>query len=195
MKLYYAAKTRSSRIVWLLEEAGIDYDIVPITLGDPNHSADFLAASPMGKVPAIRDDSTALADSAAISLYVCDRYPEAGLAPPLDHEDRGPYMYWTVYTPVVVEPAMVEKMSGMESNPRSYGWGSFDLMISTMERQLENGPWILGDRFSGADIMTGSAVVFMQMFGMLPESEVLSAYAKRCLDRPAYQKALSLDAD
>lgn len=194
MKLYYAPKTRSSRIAWLLEEADIDYEIVPITLGNPDHPADFLAASPMGKVPAIRDDNTALSDSAAISLYVCDRYPGAGLAPPVEHEDRGPYLYWTMYTPAVIEPSMAEKMSGMEPNPRSYGWGSFDLMISTLEKQLENGPWLLGERFSGADVITGSSVVFMQMFGMLPESETLSAYAKRCLERPAYQKAMRLDA-
>ncbi len=193
MKFYYAAKTRSIRVAWLLEEASIDYEIVPITLGDPNHPADFLAASPMGKVPAIRDENTALAESAAISLYVCDRYPEAGLAPALDHEDRGPYLYWTMYTPAVIEPAMAEKMSGMEPNPRSYGWGSFDLMVSTLEKRLQNRRWLLGEKFSGADIMTGSSVVFLQTFSMLPESEILSAYATRCLERPAYQKAMSLE--
>ncbi|MDJ0759139.1 MAG: glutathione S-transferase family protein [Woeseiaceae bacterium] len=195
MKFYYAPKTRSVRIAWLLEEAGIDYEIVPITLGNPDHPADFLAASPMGKVPAIRDDSTAMAESAAICVYVCDRYPEAGLAPPLDHEDRGPYLYWTMYTPAVIEPAMAEKMFDLEPNPRSFGWGSFELMISTLEKQLEQGPWLLGEAFSGADIITGSSVVYLQMFGILPESEILSAYAKRCLDRPAYQRAMSLDAN
>ena len=195
MKLYHAAKTRSSRIAWLLEEAGVDYELVAITLGNPNHPADFLAASPMGKVPAISDDNTAMAESAAICLYVCDRYPEAALAPAVDHPDRGDYLYWTLYTPAVIEPAMVEKMAGIEPNPRSYGWGSFDLMISTLEKRLENGPWLLGESFSGADIITGSSVVFMQMFGMLPESETLATYAKRCLDRPAYQKALALEQD
>ena len=193
MKLFYSPQTRSSRIVWLLEEAGVDYALVPIVLGAEDQPVEFVAASPMRKVPAIQDGDVAMADSAAIAIYVADRYPEAGLAPAIDDPARGQYLYWCIYTPGVIEPAMVEKMSGIEPNRRSYGWGSFDLMVSTLENALETGPWLLGERFSAADIMTGSAVVFMRMFDLLPESEILDAYAERCLERPAYQHALKMD--
>ena len=193
MKLFYSKQTRSSRIVWLLEEAGIDYEMVPIEMGAEDQPADFLAASPLRKVPAIEDGDVAMADSAAIAIYVSDRYPNAGLGPSINDPLRGQFLFWTMYTPAVLEPAMAEKISGAEPNPRSHGWGSFDLMIETLERQLSPGPWLLGDQFSAADIVTGSSVVYLRMFGMLPESELLNAYADRCLERPAYQAALQMD--
>ena len=64
-------------------------------------------------------------------------------------------------------------------------------MIETFEQGLGDRPWILGDEFTAADVMLGSSAVFMRMFDMLPDSPVLSAYADRCLERAAYQKALS----
>ena len=73
------------------------------------------------------------------------------------------------------------------------GWGSFDLMVQTLESALEGKTWLLGDQFSAADVMVGSSVAFLRMFEMLPDSEILNAYADRCLARPAYQKALSLE--
>ena len=193
MKLFYSKQTRSSRIVWLLEEAGVDYEIVTIELGAADQPADFLAASPMHKVPAIEDGDVAMADSAAIAIYVADRYADAGLAPAIDDPLRGQYLFWTMYTPGVVEPAMAEKIAGTEPNPRSYGWGSFDLMIETLEKPLSTDPWLLGEQFSAADIITGSSVVYLRMFGMLPDSEVLNAYADRCLERPGFQKALAMN--
>ncbi len=193
MKLFYSPRTRSSRVVWLLEEAGIDYELVPIQLGADDQPADFLAASPMRKVPAIQDRHVAMADSAAIAIYVADSYPEAGLAPALDEAARGDFLYWCLYTPGVIEPAMAEKISGSEPNPRSFGWGSFDLMIETLEKRLQDRTWLLGETFSAADILTGSSVVYLRMVGLLPESETLSDYADRCLQRPAYQVALKMD--
>ncbi len=193
MKLFYSPRTRASRIVWLLEEAGIDYELVPIELGATEQPEEFLDASPLRKVPAIKDGDVAMADSAAIAIYVADRYPEAGLAPAIDDPRRGQFLYWCLFTPGVIEPAMAEKMAGTEPNPRSYGWGSFDLMIATLETTLADGPWLLGEHFSAADVITGSSVVFLKMFNMLPESAVLEAYAQRCLERPGYQLALKMD--
>jgi glutathione S-transferase len=66
-------------------------------------------------------------------------------------------------------------------------------MLATWERGLEKGPWLLGDRFSAADVMVGSSAVFMRLFGVLHDSPIINAYADRCLERPAYQRALALD--
>ena len=192
MKLYWAPKTRASRAVWLLEEAGVDYEIEVVDIrADPRRdSQEFLRASPMGKVPALVDGDVSVAESAAICIYVADRYAPGRLAPALDAAQRGKYLYWMMYTPAVIEPAMAEKFSGADSNRTSHGWGDYDTMIRTLEAGLSGHEWVLGAEFTAADVMVGSSVVFMQLFGILPESDVLSDYAARCLARPAYQAAL-----
>ena len=195
MKLFWCPKTRAARIVWMLEEAGVDYQRVLVDIRDPDAERDpaFLRASPMGKVPALQDGDVLMADSAAIALYVADRYPAAALAPALDDPQRGEYLYWMLYTPGVVEPALMEKFSGVEPNRVSAGWGDFDTMIATLEAALRRGPWLLGDAFSAADVMNGSSVQFMHVFNALPDSPVLKEYMQRCLARPAFQTALALD--
>lgn len=192
MKLYWAPQTRAQRAIWLLEETGIPYAMERVELGSSDHSEEFLAASPMGKVPAIVDGEVRMAESAAICLYVADRYSPGKLAPALDDAQRGRFLYWTLYTPAVVEPAMAEKFNKVESNRHRSGWGDFDLMIETWDRALDGQEWILGDSFTAADVMLGSSAYFMGLFGMLPESRNLGAYAERCAARPAHQRAVEL---
>lgn len=194
MKVFWAPQTRSTRALWMLEEAGIDYDLELIDIRSPgrNDSNEFLAASPMGKVPAICDGDVAMAESAAICIYVADRYCPGTLAPSTDDARRGKYLYWTMYTPAVVEPAMAEKFSKIEPNRARNGWGDFDLMIRIFDEALQGNDWILGDQFTAADVMLGSSAVFMRMFDMLPETKNIGAYADRCLGRPAFQKATEI---
>ena len=190
MKLFWAPQTRAQRVIWMLEEAGIDYEMERVQLGDPDLSNEFLAASPMGKVPAIADGDVAMAESAAICLYVADRYCSGLLAPAIDDPLRGRYLYWTLYTPAVVEPAMSEKFNKVEANRQRSGWGDFELMIETWDNALDDRDWIVGERFTAADVMLGSSAIFLRMFGMLPESQNLDAYADRCMARPGYSRAV-----
>ena len=197
--LFWCPKTRASRILWLLEELQQPFELRLIDIRKPEARADpdFVAASPMGKVPAIMDRApngvVHVADSAAIGLYLADRYPAAGLAPAIDDPRRGAYLYWMTYTPGVIEPAMAEKFNNWQVSRASCGWGNFPTMIEVLERGLAEGPWLLGEQFSAADVLVGSSVYFMKIFGVLPDSPVLAAYAERCLARPAYAKALARD--
>lgn len=191
--LFWCPRTRAARALWLLEELGEPFEVVEIDIRDPDSRATeaFRRASPMGKVPALSDGEVSLADSAAIGIYLADRYPQAGLAPKIDDPDRGRYLYWMTFTPGVIEPAMSEKFNGWDVNPSQSGWGSFDLMIETLEGGLQTGPWLLGDRFSAADVLVGSSVNFMRMFGILPDNPLLSDYANRCIARPAFIRAMA----
>jgi len=195
--LYWCPRTRASRILWLLEEMNVPFAVesIDIRKAEDKNRADFRAASPMGKVPAIADGYVRLADSAAIALYLADRYPQSGLAPAIDSPLRGSYCYWMTYTPGVIEPAMAERFNGWQVNRGTSGWGDFDLMIETLQAGLEGRDWILGERFSAADVLLGSSVYFMRLFGILPENALLHAYADRCLARPAYAAALKRDAE
>ena len=175
----------------MLEEAGIDYDMELVDIRSParEDSREFLMASPMGKVPAVRDEDVMMSESAAICIYVADRYGAGSLAPAIDDPLRGKYLYWSIYTPAVVEPAMAEKFSKVEPNRGRNGWGDFDSMIETFDNALEQKDWILGDQFTAADVMLGSSAIFMRMFDMLPKTRNLGAYADRCLERQAFKRA------
>lgn len=196
IKLFWCPQTRASRILWLLEEMGEPFEIELADVRKPEtKSAEFLSASPMGKVPAIADGLVKIADSSAIALYLADRYPASGLAPAIDDPRRGAYLYWMTFTPGAIEPAMAEKFNQWEVNRGSSGWGDYDLMMEVLEKGLERGPWLLGDQFSAADVLVGSSVNFMKMFGILPENPVLGGYLERCLGRPGYARALAKDAE
>ncbi len=194
MKIFWAPQTRSTRALWMLEEAGVEYEseLIDIRSPDRDDPAEFLEASPMGKVPAIVDGDVSMSESAAICLYVADRYSAGKLAPAIDDPRRGKFLYWLMYTPAVVEPAMSEKFNETEPNRTRSGWGDFELMIDTWENALEGRQWILGDDFTAADVMLGSSAVFLRAFNMLPESKNIEAYADRALSRPAYKAAIAL---
>jgi glutathione S-transferase len=202
MKLYWFPQTRSSRAVWMLEEAGVDYELVSVDIRQPERSPEHLAASPMGKVPALEDGEVKMWDSASICLYVADRYASGRLAPGLDDPLRARFVQWLIYAPGMIEPAMFEfglrtvvpeEHQAEAFNPGRLGWGSFAKTIKTLEDGLGDGPWILGDKFSAADVMLGSSAVFLRMFGMLPDSPVLEAYADRCLERESYKRAMEAE--
>jgi glutathione S-transferase len=199
--LFWCPQTRASRILWLLEEMGEPFEVSLIDIRKPESKSDpdFAAASPMGKVPAIMDttpDGTVhMADSSAIALYLCDRYPASALAPAVDDLSRGKFLYWMTFTPGVIEPAMMERFTGMEVSRASSGWGNFDTMIEVLEAGLKQGPWLMGEQFSAADVLVGSSVYFMKMFGILPDSAILNEYGDRCAARPACVSALARDSE
>lgn len=196
MKLFWCPQTRSARALWMMEEAGVPYERIKIDIRDRSAPRDpeFALASPMGKVPALADGEARFADSAAICMYVADKYRQAKLAPAIDDPKRGAYLWWMTFTPGVIEPAMAEKFTGGKPDRFRSGWGDFELMIETIEKGLGDGPWLLGADFSAADVMVGSSVYFMKQFGMLPDKPALNAYVERCLARPAYRRALEIDS-
>jgi glutathione S-transferase len=195
VKLYWCPKTRAIRALWMLEEMGVPFERIFIDIRDANARArpDFREVSPMGKVPALEDGPTRLCDSGAICVYLADEYPKAGLAPAIGSADRGRYLQWLMFTNSVIEPAMAEKFSNAPVSAAAHGWGSFPQMLEMLRAGLAAGPWILGERFSAADVLLGTSCTFMRQFKILDNEPVLFAYADRCAARPAFQRAAALD--
>lgn len=193
MKLYWCPGTRANRVVWLLEELGVDYETIYVDVFKPQRSDEFLAASPMGKVPALADGVVRMCDSAAICLYLADTYSRGELAPAFDDPDRGRFLQWMIFAPGVIEPAVTEMFGGRAGDPRSNGWGDFDRMIRVWEEGLGDRPWILGDRFTAADVMLGATGVLFRRFKLFRDHPALSEYIGRCERREAFQKALAVD--
>ena len=196
MQLFWCPNTRAVRVVWMLEELSLEYELVNIDIRDtsrPRPDA-FAEASPMGKVPALADGAVRMAESSAICLYLADRYGDGVLAPAIDDSRRGAFLYWLMYAPAVIEPAMAERFGNHATSRVSHGWGDFDTMIAVLAGHVATHRWALGEQFSAADVMLGSSANFMKMFGILPDSAPIEAYIERCLERPAYQKALAINA-
>jgi glutathione S-transferase len=195
MKLYWCPKTRAIRALWMLEELSVPYERVFIDIRDANAKANpaFRAVSPMGKVPALEDGATRLWDSGAICAYLADQYPHAKLAPPIGDPDRGRYLQWLLYTNAVIEPAMAEKFSNAPVSTVAHGWGSFDQMLSVLRDGLAAGPWVLGPRFSAADVLLGTACHFLRQFKLIDAESAIVAYVERCAARPAFGRAMAHD--
>ncbi|HUB64061.1 MAG TPA: glutathione S-transferase family protein [Methylocella sp.] len=195
MKLYWAPRTRSLRALWVLEEAGISYERVKLDLmaGDQKN-ADFRAINPMAKVPALTDGPVAVAESGAICAYVAEAVPQAGLAPPLGDPSRGRYLQWLFFSAGCIEPAYLTKFANIPVEPRMASFGDFDRVFDVLEAAVAPGPWLLGERFSAADVMIGLDLHFgIDIFKLVPPRPVLRAYVDRCLARPALQRAKAIE--
>jgi glutathione S-transferase len=191
MTLYWSPRTRSFSALWLMEETGQPYERVRIDLASgAQRTPEYLAINPMGKVPALRDGDATLAESAAICAYVAERFPAAGLAPPPGDPKRAKYLYWLFFAPGCIEPAMVQVATKLEMSSTSAGWGEADRVFDVLDAALQQGPWLLGERFSAADIAIGSGLNFaVRLFRMVPSRPSFDRYIDACTVRPAFQRA------
>ncbi|MBV9234577.1 MAG: glutathione S-transferase, partial [Xanthobacteraceae bacterium] len=168
--LFHSPNSRSAGALTLLEELGIPYKlhVLNMHLSEQRDPA-YLAINPMGKVPAIKHGDVLVTEQVAIFIYLPDAFPQAGLAPPIGDPLRGPYLRWLVYYGSCFEPAVVDKAMKREpAMPRMNPYGDFDTMLKTLLDQLRKGPYILGDRFSAADVLWGTALTWTTSFNLVP---------------------------
>lgn len=196
MKLYWAPQTRSFSALWVLEEAGAPYEreLVDIRSGAQDRPV-FRAINSMGKVPTLADDEAVIAEQGAICAWVAERLPEVGLAPSAGDPKRGAYLRWLFFAGSCIEPAYMQKFSGWQTEKSRAGWGNYELVVDALETALKDGPWILGEKFSAADVMIGSGVHFGLRFGILEKRPAFEAYQARCVARAAFQRALAIEQD
>lgn len=187
--VWHGPNTRSTGTVWLVEELGVPYELRKVDVfGGETREAEFLKINPAGKVPAIRHKDKTLTEMAAISLYLCDEFPQAGLAPAIGDPLRADYLYWSVFRPGVLEPAIVTKAQNLDVDPRTVGWGEWETVITLIETALEDGPYLLGERFSAADILIGGALGWLKHFKLMPDNPRIDDYITRLHARPAYAR-------
>lgn len=199
MKLYWCPQTRAFRALWMMEEAGRPYERVLVDIRKGAQDApEFRAVNPMGKVPALADGEAKLAESAAICAYVAERCPEAGLAPALGDPARGRYLHWLFFAAGCIEAAYTQKFTGLAlpGGEVQAGWGSFDRVIDVLDEAVRPGPWLLGERFSAADVMVGSDLHFgLNLLKIVPQRPAILAYVARCAGRPAFKRATAIEAE
>lgn len=196
LTLYHAPNTRSAGALMLLEELGVEHrvEVLDLKAGEQRAAA-YLAVNPMGKVPALVHGDTLVTEQAAIYLYLADLFPEKGLAPPIGDRLRGPYLRWMVYYGSCFEPAIVDRAMEREGAPTGMSpYGDYDTMLDNLTGQLKAGPWILGETYTAADVLWGSALLWTTMFKLVPETPEILAYLQRFKARDAFARARARDA-
>ena len=195
LKFYHAPWSRSSGMVWLLEELGVDYDLIlPDIRAEGGAPEDYRAVQPNKKVPAIDHDGTIVTERAAITIYLTDVFAEAGLAPAIGDPSRAKYLTWTVYSDSVFDPVICAKAHKLTYVSNDYPFGLFDDMVANVEKHLTRNEYAAGSRFTAADTQLASGVAFtMNVLRVLPERQVFKDYVARIEERPAYQRAQKRD--
>ncbi len=198
MKLYYSPQTRAVRPRWLLEEIGAPYEIVSLDLQKGEHKKpDYVKIHPHGAVPALVDGDLAMFESAAICMYLADKFPEKKLAPAVGTPARGLYYQWVVYTMATLEPPVVdvflhtvmlpeaERSAAVVEKARA----TFATVAGVLSNALAGRTFILGDQFSAADVLVGGTLAWAGFMGLLADHPTLQAYAQRLAERPAFQRS------
>jgi len=191
---YTNPMSRGRTVRWMLEEIGQPYDVEVLTYGEDMKGDAYLAINPMGKVPAIVHNGKVVTEVAAICCYLADAFPEAALAP--DPTDRADYYRWIFFASGPVEAAFSNRAVGWEPDPdrqRMFGYGNYDLTMSTLETALSGKRHIAADHFTAADLFIGSMINFMLQFKLLEAKPVFTDYAARVTDRHAFRRATEID--
>ena len=193
--LFHGPKTRSSRFIFLLEELEAPYEIRVVTTRTRDGGApDPANPHPHGKVPAISDDGAIVFESPAIALYLTDKFPNKRLGPLVNEPGRGAYLSWLSYYTGVLEPAFMFKFMNLEVPRGTAGWVAVEEAMPAIINLLTSGPYILGERFSAADVLYGTTFAMFAQSPMMPKSPAIEDYVQRLVTRPAFKKAQSLDS-
>ena len=194
MRLYFNKHTRATRPRWLIEEAGLDCEIVNVDLAAGEHKRpEFLAVHPLGKVPALQDGDTTIMESGAITLYLADR---TDLAPAPNSAGRASYYQWAFYAMTQLEGPVgryfyEQRKADSERDTAVLDAARAELgtMCAPVANAVAGRSWLVEDRFTAADVLVGSILAWARALGILPQDDALAAYVERCTARPAFKRA------
>jgi glutathione S-transferase len=197
--VFYTHPQSRGRVVrWMLEEVGEPYRTELLDYDTTMKAPEYLAINPMGKVPALRHGNVVVTETAAICAYLADAFPHAELAPPSEDRLRGPYYRWLFFAAGPVEAAASNRALGLVvpvGRERMIGYGTFDDTMNTLENAVSRGEYLVGDRFSAADVYVGSHIAFGLQFGTLEKRAAFERYVARLFARPAALRAKQIDDD
>ena len=198
MKLYYHPQTRAGRPRWLLEELGVPYEIVPVDLSKGEHKTPaHKKIHPHGAVPALVDGDLTMFESAAICAYLADKFPEKGLAPAVGTAARGLYYQWLFYAMATLEPPVLQVFLNTRMLPEAErspaaaekGKAAFADVGRVLEQALTGKSFLLGERFSAADVVVGATLIWAGAMGLTAGYPELLRYCERLQARPAYARS------
>lgn len=198
LTVYGCANTRSTRVVWALEEANADYQYVPVDVrAGAGNQPDYLALNAAGKVPTLVDSGFILTESAAICTYIADRFADAHLIPAVGTHERATCHQWCYFAMAELEQPLWTMAKHRFALPRVHRvpaildtarW-EFAGAVNILAASLGHRPFILGAQFSVADILIGHTLAWAHAWELPLKDEHVQAYAARLWERPALDRA------
>ena len=193
---YYAVPSRGMVTHWMLEELGVPYENRRLDIGrQENRTPEFLAINPLGRVPALVHGDVVVTETAAIVTYLAAVFPEAGLGVTADSPDYGAYLRWLFFAPVTVESTILwETIDPPPAEGAYRPVATVDEVAATLAEAVRGKRYIVGDRFTAADVMIGTTIMWgTRLMPLLPPLPELLAYWEGLEQREAWQRAFGED--
>jgi glutathione S-transferase len=178
-------------VAWTLEELDVPYEVTRMDR-EEGKGDEHRRRHPLGRVPVLEDGDQLLYESGAICMQLADKHPEVGLLPPLGTAERGRAYQWVSFASAEIEPPLFEAWMQNERDPERAAKARkrFDNAAGAVHEQLGGAEFLVGDRFTVADIMIGTALLFTVRPGFFDElSPRLKEYVGRLRERPAFGRA------
>jgi glutathione S-transferase len=147
---------------------------------------------PLGRVPVLETDDGTLFESAALCLHIADSHPQTGLIPPTGTHERGEVYQWVFFAMTELEPAMVRTIvtrRGSDADETAKAETRLNKLVTVLADVLDRTDYVVGDRFTIADVVVGGVLTSARDYDVLPDSPVLQSYLERLDGRPARQRA------
>lgn len=195
LTLFHSPQSRSSAILTLIEEMGIEDWVelreVTIPRMDGSGGRDPANPHPEGKVPALVHDGQVITERAAIILHLTSLFPASGMAPEVGTPDWGVFAMWMAWYQGVLEPVFMMEAGGFSHPWLTAAIRDHQTALARLRAALEKGPWIMGERYSAADLLLHSPYAWFP--DAAPKDPVILDWIERCKARPAGQKVRSED--
>lgn len=195
LTLIHSPQSRSTRVLWALEESGLPYDVRYVTIGrqDGSGGPDPNNPHPAKKVPALIHDGQVILETSGIILHIAQMAPQSPLMPRPGTPESGAALSWVATYAATLEPALIATFAGVGDNPvLQRGLGTAATVRGMLLDALATGPYLTGDQFTAADLMFTDMAAWMR--DALPPGDLVDAYIQRCITRPARERALAKDA-
>ena len=198
MKLYGHPNSRATRVLWALEEVQAEYEYVHVDLKTGQGRSDsYLALNPAGKVPTLVDGDLVITESAAICLYVGDKFPESGLVPSIGTAERADCYRWVSFAISELEQPLwtiakhrfvLPEEKRVAAILQTAFW-EFSVAAGVLAKGIADRPYATGEQFTAADILLGHTLAWARSTRIELGHDSLIVYADRVLDRPALERA------
>jgi glutathione S-transferase len=200
LKIFHAPRTRSHRILWLCEEMGVPYEIAEVKFGDP--SPELLAVNPLKSLPALQDGAVTMIESIAMMLYIMGKFGPTDLELKSGDPGYARYLQFLLFGEAGMamygNPLVATKFFAPEDKRANwtseYLKATFAKRLDFVDEQLSDSPFIMGNRFTAADISVGYTIGMAKIAADIEPCSKLRAYLERLKARPAYQRAVSRTA-